>query len=124
MSTILVTGASGMIGKIVVASLLSKKHKVVGTDSKPSDLEGVDPNFIFTQTDITNKAALQQMFAENGIDVLVHLANTADNDLGAFISDKEMKQILDKVAEVGELPFRTTIVRKRMAENKCKYCFT
>lgn len=92
MSTILVTGASGMIGKIVVASLLSKKHKVIGTDSKPSDLEGVDPNFIFTQADITNKAALQQMFAENGIDFLVHLANTADNDLGAFISDKEMKQ--------------------------------
>ena len=53
MSTILVTGASGMIGKIVVASLLSKKHKVVGTDSKPSDLQGVDPNFIFTQADIT-----------------------------------------------------------------------
>ena len=92
MSTILVTGASGMIGKIVVASLLSKKHKVIGTDSKPSDLEGVDPNFIFTQADITNKAALQQMFAQNGIDFLVHLANTVDNDLGAFISDKEMKQ--------------------------------
>lgn len=42
-----------------------------------------------------------------------------------FITNSgEMKQILDKVAEVGELPFRTTIVRKRMAENKCKYCFT
>ena len=32
------------------------------------------------------------MFAQNGIDFLVHLANTVDNDLGAFISDKEMKQ--------------------------------
>ena len=92
MSTILVTGASGMIGKIVVASLLSKKHKVFGTDSKPSDLMGVDPNFLFTQTDITNKTAISQLFADNKIDVLVHLANTADNDFDAYITDTEMKR--------------------------------
>lgn len=42
-----------------------------------------------------------------------------------FITNSaEMKQILDKIAAAGELPFRTTIVRKRMAENKSKYCFT
>ncbi len=92
MSSILVTGASGMIGKIVVASLLSKKHKVFGTDSKPSDLIGVDPNFEFTQTEITNKAAITQLLESNRIEFLVHLANTADNDFDAFISDTEMKR--------------------------------
>jgi nucleoside-diphosphate-sugar epimerase len=92
MATVFVTGVSGMIGKIVVASLLTKKHKVIGTDSKPCNLEGVDPNFQFIQTEITNKAGISQLFADNKIDFLVHLANTADNDFDAFISDKEMKQ--------------------------------
>ena len=92
MATVFVTGVSGMIGKIVVASLLTKKHKVIGTDSKPCNLEGVDPNFLFTQTEITNKAGITQLFESNKIDFLVHLANTADNDFDAFISDKEMKQ--------------------------------
>ena len=92
MATVFVTGVSGMIGKIVVASLLTKKRKVIGTDSKPCKLEGVDPNFQFIQTEITNKAGISQLFADNKIDFLVHLANTADNDFDAFISDKEMKQ--------------------------------
>lgn len=92
MSTILVTGASGMIGKIVVASLLSKKHKVIGTDSKTNDLIGIDPNFEFTQADVSNKAAISQLFADNRIEFLVHLANTADNDLDAYISDAEVKR--------------------------------
>ena len=98
MSSVLVTGASGMIGKIVCASLLSKKHKVFGTDSKPNDLVGVDPNFVFTQTDITNKAGISQLFADNKIDFLVHHANTADNDFDAYITDKEMKtsKVTDK----------------------------
>lgn len=98
MSSILVTGASGMIGKIVVASLLSKKHKVYGTDSKPNDLVGIDENYVFTQAEITDKSTISQMFADNRIEFLVHLANTADNDLDAYISDAEVKKskITDK----------------------------
>ena len=45
MSSILVTGASGMIGKAVVESLLNKKHKVFGIDNKTNDLVGTNPNY-------------------------------------------------------------------------------
>ena len=31
---------------------------------------------------------------------------------------------MEKIDAAGEIPFRTTIVRKRMSENKYKYCFT
>ena len=39
MSTILVTGASGMIGTYLVSSLLGKKHKVYGVDNKTNELK-------------------------------------------------------------------------------------
>ena len=62
---------------------------------------------------------------KEGPDRYVVLYEDEDGHEGKFITNSaEMKQILDKVAEIGEMPFRTTIIRKRMAENKCKYCFT
>lgn len=51
-----------------------------------------------------------------------------DDELGRegkfFTASEELKQLMTKIGEAGEIPFRTTIVRKRMAENKFKYCFT
>ena len=92
MSSILVTGASGMIGKAVVESLLNKKHKVFGVDNKTNDLVGTNPNYEFLQEDITNKNTVSQFLINNAIDVVVHLANTVDNDIDAYITDAEMKR--------------------------------
>ena len=41
-----------------------------------------------------------------------------------FTNSEEMKQILDKTREAGEIPFRTVIRRKTFGEGKKKYCFT
>ena len=92
MFSILVTGASGMIGKAVVESLLNKKHKVYGIDNKTNDLVGTNPNYEFLQEDITNKNTVSQFLINNAIDVVVHLANTVDNDIDAYITDAEMKR--------------------------------
>ena len=92
MSSVLVTGASGMIGKAVVESLLNKKHKVFGIDNKTNDLVGTNPNYEFLQEDITNKNSVSQFLINNAIDVVVHLANTVDNDIDAYITDAEMKR--------------------------------
>ena len=80
--------------------------------------------------DVQNRTIVVKDFetgisTKEGPDRYVVLFEDERGQEAKFITNSgEMKQILDKVAEVGELPFRTTIVRKRMAENKCKYCFT
>ena len=92
MSSILVTGASGMIGKAVVESLLNKKHKVFGIDNKTNDLVGTNPNYEFLQGDITNKNVVSQFLINNAIDIVLHLANTVDNDIDSYVTDNEMKR--------------------------------
>lgn len=80
--------------------------------------------------DVQNRTIVVKDFetgisTKEGPDRYVVLFEDERGQEAKFITNSgEMKQILDKVAEVDELPFRTTIVRKRMAENKCKYCFT
>lgn len=51
-----------------------------------------------------------------------------EDDLGRerkfFTASEEMKQILNKVNQMGEIPFSTIIKRKSLGEGKKKYCFT
>lgn len=88
MKTILITGASGMIGTAVAETLLEKGNTVIGTDSKPNKLDGT-PNFRFFEANIEDKNAVSAILSENHIDVLVHLACTVDNDFPAVISSTE-----------------------------------
>ena len=92
MSTILVTGASGMIGTYLVSSLLGKKHKVYGVDNKTNELVGSDDNYTFIQSDVTNKDTISRILANEHVDVLVHLACSVDNDLDSYITDTEIKR--------------------------------
>ena len=87
-----------MIGKYLVSSLLQKKHRVYGIDSRPSDMVGKDPNFTFVQCDITDKGAITSVISSNKLDVIVHLACSVDNDLDPLVTDAEIKQskICDK----------------------------
>ncbi|MBQ8108243.1 MAG: NAD(P)-dependent oxidoreductase [Ruminococcus sp.] len=92
MSSILVTGASGMIGQYLTSNLLHKKHRVYGVDSKPNDLIGQDPNYTFVQCDITDKNTVTSIIDSNKIDVVVHLANSVDNDIDSLVTDAEIKK--------------------------------
>ena len=98
MSNILITGASGMIGLYLTSSLLHKGHKVIGTDSKSNEFVGTNPNYQFTQCDITDKSTVTALIGSNSIDVVVHLANSVDNDIDSYITDDEIKRskICDK----------------------------
>ena len=98
MSSILITGGSGMIGQYLTSSLLHKKHRVFAVDSKPNDFVGSDPNYKLIQCDITDKNTIISAIEDNHIDVVVHLANTVDNDIDALITDQEIKssKVCDK----------------------------
>lgn len=90
MKTILVTGAGGMIGKAVIEMLLQKGYNVIGTDETPSPFEG-DQNFSYVQCSITDKDKITGLLNGSKIDVLVHLACTADNDFPDVLSSTEEK---------------------------------
>jgi len=92
LASILVTGASGMIGQYLTSSLLRKKHRVYGVDSKTNDFIGSDPNYTFVQCDITDKNAITSIIESNKIDVVVHLANSVDNDIDPYVTDAELKK--------------------------------
>lgn len=92
LASVLVTGASGMIAMYLTSSLLKKKHRVYAVDNKSNEFIGTDPNYTFIQCDITDKDAITEVLKGNQIDVVVHLANTVDNDLDQYITDIELKR--------------------------------
>ena len=92
MASVLVTGASGMIGMFLCSNLLHKNYTVYATDNKPNEFEGTNSNYIFTRCDISDKDAITGIITSHKIDAVVHLANSVDNDLDSFISDAELKK--------------------------------
>ena len=98
MASVLITGASGMIGMYLTSNLLQKKHRVFGVDSRKNDYIGTDSNYTFVQCDITDKDSIEGIIASNKIDSVVHLANSVDNDIDPYVTDAEIKKskICDK----------------------------
>jgi len=88
MSTYLVTGAAGFIGFHLAKYLLDKEICVVGLDNV-DDYYDVQlkrdrlailqqyPNFQFAEIDLVDRAAVEQVFATNRFDRVVHLAAQA-----------------------------------------------
>lgn len=79
--------------------------------------------------DLQNRTVVVKDFemdvpTKNGERMLVLFDDEQGREGKFFTNSAELKQLMSKISEAGEIPFRTTIVRKRMAENKYKYCFT
>lgn len=92
MKTVFITGASGLIGSELSEVLLSKGFKVIGVDNTPNT--NVDnPNYTFVQSSVDNKDAVTGAMMEQGIDVLIHLACTVDNDFPNIITSAEEKNL-------------------------------
>lgn len=81
-----------MIGQYLTSSLLQKKHRVYAVDSQPNDFVGTDDNYTFVQCDITDKGTVTSLMEDHHIDVVVHLANSVDNDIDTLITDAEVKK--------------------------------
>ena len=91
MKTVMVTGASGMIGLALTETLLEKGFKVIGTDSKPNDFVN-SPNYSFIQASIDDKDNITNILNGSSIDALVHLACSCDNDFPPIITSAEEKK--------------------------------
>lgn len=64
------------------------------------------------------------VMTKNGERMLVLFEDEDGREGKFFTASEELKQLMVKINDVGEIPFRTTIIRKRLSNNKCKYCFT
>ena len=97
MTTILVTGAAGFIGANFVYYLLKNRPnlRVVGFDALTyaGNLETLanamqSPNFRFVRGDITDAAAVAQVFSEEAIDAVVNFA--AESHVDRSIEDPQI----------------------------------
>ncbi|HOP11174.1 MAG TPA: SDR family NAD(P)-dependent oxidoreductase [Oscillospiraceae bacterium] len=87
-SKILVTGAAGFIGAALSKKLLEAGLSVAGVDNLNDyydvklkyarlDLLKAYPNFTFHRMDLADKAAVDELFAKEKFDIVVHLAAQA-----------------------------------------------
>lgn len=82
MTTFLITGGAGFIGSAVVRELIAATgHRVVNVDSltyagNPDSLVSVadSERYVFEQVSITDRAALDRVFAQHQPDAVMHLA--------------------------------------------------
>lgn len=83
-----ITGGAGFIGSSLAEKLLELGHKVVVIDNfcdfynpkvKENNIKEIlkDSNFKLYREDITNRDAIKNIFDENNIDIVVHLAAMA-----------------------------------------------
>lgn len=91
MKTVMVTGASGMIGMAVCSSMLAKGYKVIGVDRQSNELMTKD-NYMFVQSAVTDKSKLTSLINNSAIDSVVHLACSCDNDIPTIVTDQEMDE--------------------------------
>lgn len=88
---VLITGVAGLIGSWVAEALTKEKDidKVVGVDDLSGGvMENVSlirhPKFSFEQVDITQYRKIEEVFAQNRPDVVVHAAACAREGASAF----------------------------------------
>ena len=100
---ILITGASGGIGKALVEKFVSLGGEVLGTGTKTEKLNSLKtkyPSIKVKKFDISDHARIEE-FIENatlelgGLDILINNAGTNSDNLSLRMSDEEWKKIID-----------------------------
>lgn len=76
-TTVLVTGASGMIGRHLVKGLLEKGYSVIGLARRETELRAEIKNYKSYVIDLADRGALEKIFADNNITHTIHLAALA-----------------------------------------------
>jgi len=110
---VMITGAAGYIGSVLVRQLLAKGHRVLAVDSimfGGEALIGVynDPNFSFVKADIRDTKLIQPLL--EGIEAVVHLAAIVGDpacaqqpELARSINWEGSKNLVDLCAQTSQV---------------------
>ena len=121
---ILITGATGGIGKALVKKFVSLEGNVLATGTKTeklNDLKKEFPNINILKFDISNHSKIEE-FIENtssqlaGLDVLVNNAGINMDNLSLRMKDEEWKKVID--VNLGSTFFLCKYAIKKMLKNK------
>ena len=121
---ILITGATGGIGKALVKKFLSLEGNVLATGTKTEKLNALKeefPNINILKFDISDHSKIEE-FIENtssqlaGLDVLVNNAGINMDNLSLRMKDEEWKKVID--VNLGATFFLCKYAIKKMLKNK------
>ena len=121
---ILITGATGTIGKALVKKFVSLEGKVLATGTKTEKLETLKkefPDISVLKFDISEHSKIEE-FIENvssqlvGLDVLVNNAGINMDNLSLRMKDEEWKKVID--VNLGSTFFLCKYAIKKMLKNK------
>jgi len=121
---ILITGATGGIGKALVKKFLSLEGNVLATGTKIEKLDALKkefPKVNILKFDISNHSKIGE-FIENvssqltGLDVLVNNAGINMDNLSIRMKDEEWKKVID--VNLGSTFFLCKYAIKKMLKNK------
>ena len=121
---ILVTGATGGIGKALVKKFVSLEGNVLATGTKTEKLNALKeefPNINILKFDISDHSKIEE-FIENtssqlaGLDVLVNNAGINMDNLSLRMKDEEWKKVID--VNLGATFFLCKYAIKKMLKNK------
>ncbi len=121
---ILITGATGGIGKALVKKFVSLEGNVLATGTKTEKLNTLKeqfPNINILKFDISDHSKIEE-FIENtssqlaGLDVLVNNAGINMDNLSLRMKDEEWKKVID--VNLGSTFFLCKYAIKKMLKNK------
>ena len=87
MKNVLVTGGCSRIGDHMCSGLLKKGYNVMAMDNKSSDYNRNKKHYQFILCDESVTDTLKYIFENYKLDAIVHLACTADNDMGPTFTE-------------------------------------
>ena len=121
---ILITGATGGIGKALVKKFVSLEGSVLATGTKTEKLDDLKkefPNINILKFDISNHSKIEE-FIENvssqltGLDILVNNAGINMDNLSLRMKDEEWNKVID--INLGATFFLCKYAIKKMLKNK------
>ena len=121
---ILITGATGGIGKALVKKFLSLEGNVLATGTKTEKLNALKeefPNINILKFDISDHTKIEEFIVNTssqlaGLDVLVNNAGINMDNLSLRMKDEEWKKVID--VNLGATFFLCKYAIKKMLKNK------
>lgn len=106
-----------------------KSFKDLNVSYKPEDGKKRFPGAVTSIRDLTNLSIVVKDFevgikTDQGDDRYIVAVEDDGVPKKFFTNSEEMKNILNQVKDMGELPFETVIKAEKFAKNKTKYIFT